>query len=51
MDLKRIIAAAPWLRKLWRVMPGPLRIPLLVVALVVWLVRRGEGEDPEAVEA
>lgn len=44
MDLQKIIAALPWLRRLWRWMPGPLRIPLLVVALVVWLWRRGDDE-------
>ena len=47
MDLKRVIATLPVLRKLWRFLPGPLRLPLLVVGAVVWLWRRGRGEDPE----
>lgn len=45
MDVKTLLAAAPWLRRAWRVVPGPLRIPLLLIALVVWLVRRGGSED------
>lgn len=45
MDLQKIIAALPWLRRLWRWLPGPLRIPLLVVAAVIWLWRRGDDQD------
>lgn len=47
MDLKTLLAAAPWIKKAWRVVPAPLRIPLLVVAFVVWLVNRRDGAtDP-----
>lgn len=35
VNLRTIIAATPWLRRAWRLTPGPLRIPLLLVALVV----------------
>lgn len=44
MNLRQVIATLPWLRKLWRFLPGPLRVPLLVVAAVVWLWRRGSDE-------
>lgn len=47
MDLKRVIATLPWLRKLWLFLPSPLRIPLLLISAVVWLWRRGKGEDPD----
>ena len=47
MNLRTLIAAAPWLRRLWRFLPGPLRIPVLVLAAVVWLWRRMRGEEPE----
>lgn len=43
MNLKAVIASLPWLRRLWRFLPGPLRIPVLVLAFVVWLWRRREG--------
>lgn len=43
MDLRKIIASWPLLRRLWRWMPGPLRIPLLVVAVVAWGWRRLRG--------
>lgn len=45
MDIGKTIAAWPWLRRLWRFLPGPLRIPLLVIGLVGWLWRRARGED------
>lgn len=47
MDVKRVIASLPWLRKLWRFLPGPLRVPLLLVGAVVWLWQRSRGEDPD----
>lgn len=48
MDVKTLLASAPWIRRAWRVVPGPLRIPLLLIALVVWLVRRGGSDDAAA---
>lgn len=45
MDLRKIIAAWPLLRRLWRFLPGPLRIPLLVIAAVGWLWQRLRGQD------
>lgn len=35
MNLGAIISAVPWLRRVWKLMPGPLRIPVLVVAAAV----------------
>lgn len=49
MDLTAIIAALPWLRKLWRWLPGPLRVPLLVAAAAIWLYRRVRGRDDDGV--
>lgn len=51
MDVKSLLAAAPWIRRAWRVVPGPLRIPLLLVALVVWLFKRGGSDDTATDEA
>lgn len=46
MDLKSVITTVPLLRKAWRVLPGPLRIPLLVGGAAVWLYRRSKDEEP-----
>ena len=35
MNLGAIISAVPWLRRVWQLMPGPLRIPVLLVAAAV----------------
>lgn len=43
MNVKQVIASLPWLRRMWRFLPGPLRVPLLVVGAVVWLWRRRAG--------
>ncbi len=50
MDLKTIIAVAPFLRRLYRRLPRPLRIFGLVVAIVVGVRRlfRGRREEAEA---
>lgn len=48
MDVSKMLAAAPFLRRAWRALPGPLRIPVVVVAAIVWFVRRrGEGDAAE----
>lgn len=38
MDISAIIAAAPVVRRAWKVTPAPLRVPLIVagVAFVAW---------------
>jgi hypothetical protein len=46
VNLQQIIAALPWLRRAWKFLPGPLRIPLLVIAAVVGLWRRGQDDEP-----
>lgn len=48
MNLRQLLPALPWLRRLWRFLPGPLRLPLLAVGAVVWLWRRARGEDQPA---
>ncbi|MDX1621149.1 MAG: hypothetical protein R3320_09175 [Nitriliruptorales bacterium] len=47
MDLKKAIAALPWLRRAWRILPGPLRLPLLVVGAVYWLWKKFRGQEEE----
>jgi hypothetical protein len=46
MDVKQVLAATPMLRRAWRVMPPWLRWPVVALAFVVWLVRRG-GDDEQ----
>ncbi len=50
MELGSLIAAAPWIKKGWKIVPGPLKTPLLVIGAVVVLVRwvRSRGEEPAA---
>lgn len=50
MDTTKLLAAAPWLRKAWRALPGPLRIPVLVLAAIVWFIRR-RGDEGAATTA
>lgn len=45
MNLQAIIAAMPWLKKLWDWLPRRLRFPLLGLAAFVWLYRRLRGND------
>ncbi len=47
MDTKTLLAAAPFARRAWRWMPGPLRVPLLAFALIVWVYRKVTGDEPE----
>ena len=52
MDVAKLIAAVPLVRRAWRYTPGPLRIPLAVVGvgLVVWQYLRGHDEHPSVAE-
>lgn len=43
MNLRAIVSSIPLLRKAWRFLPGPLRIPVLVVAAGIWLWQRRNG--------
>jgi hypothetical protein len=45
VDVQTALAAAPWLKRAWKAVPGPLRIPLAVLALAVWVVRRRRRDD------
>ncbi|MDX1658587.1 MAG: hypothetical protein R3343_07195 [Nitriliruptorales bacterium] len=47
MDVKKAIAALPWLRRAWRILPGPLRVPLLVIGALYWLWKRFRGEEDD----
>ena len=50
MDLKTAIAATPMLRKAWRIVPGPLKIPLVLAGGVyaVYYMVSGKGDEAEA---
>lgn len=52
MDIAKLIAAAPLVRRAWRYTPAPLRIPLAVVGLgiVAWQFFRGHEEHPSVAE-
>lgn len=57
MNLKAIISALPILRRLWKWMPGPLKIIVLVLAAIVAVKRMFDGDeesgdaDPSSSEA
>lgn len=46
MELQAIMAAVPWLRRVWKLLPPPLRVPLLLVAAAVgvWYAVSGRRE-------
>lgn len=46
MNLKSIIAAVPILRRLWRWMPGPMKVVVLGLALVVGVKRMFSDDEP-----
>ena len=50
MDWRAIIAAVPFLRWLWRWLPGPLRVVVVVVAAVIAISRLLRGDTPDEVE-
>jgi hypothetical protein len=53
MELKSLIAAIPFLRRLWAWLPGPLRIVVVLLAAVVALYRllSDEPESGDTTEA
>lgn len=51
MDARTALMSVPMLRKAWRLVPGPLRLPLLVIGAIVWFVRRSKGETADGHEA
>lgn len=55
MDPRAIMASLPLLRKAWRWLPGPLRVPVLLIAAVIgtWYVvtgrhKQASGDDVSA---
>jgi hypothetical protein len=52
MDIGMIMSALPWLRRVWKVLPPPLRIPILLViaAVGVWHVITGREDLKEQVQ-
>jgi hypothetical protein len=51
VDPQAIIAALPMLRKLWRIVPPPLRIPLLLVAAAIGIYQFVVGRREEQTRA
>ncbi|MFA9432286.1 hypothetical protein [Egicoccus sp. AB-alg2] len=45
MDPRMIISAIPWLRRAWRMLPPPLRMPLMLVAAGVGIYFAITGRD------
>ena len=45
MDPKMIIAAVPWLRRAWRLLPMPLRLPVFAIAAAVGLFFAVTGRE------
>jgi hypothetical protein len=45
-----ILAAVPWLRRLWRITPPQLRVPLLLVVALIGIAQfiSGRGSDDDA---
>ena len=35
MDVNTTLAAVPWARRVWKLLPTPLRVPLLVIVAVI----------------
>jgi hypothetical protein len=53
MDIGMIMSAIPWVKRIWKLLPAPLRVPvLLVVAAVgVWYVITGREDLKQQVQA
>jgi hypothetical protein len=45
MNLRAIMASLPLLKRAWRWLPGPLRIPVLLIAVVVGVWRFFSGRN------
>jgi hypothetical protein len=43
MNLRAIVSSIPLLRRAWRFLPGPLRIPVLVIGAGIYLWQRLTG--------
>lgn len=55
VNARKIVTSLPILRRAWRWLPGPFRIPLLVIGAVIYLWRRvsdrGESDAPATAAA
>ncbi len=45
MNVGMVLSALPWARRLWRTLPPPMRIPVLIVAAAVGLWYALWGRD------
>ena len=45
VNLRAIVTSLPLLRRAWRVLPGPLRIPLLLIGAGIYVWSRMTGRD------
>jgi hypothetical protein len=50
VNVRAIVTSLPLLRRAWRLLPGPFRIPVLVIGAGVYLWRRMTGRDVPADE-
>jgi hypothetical protein len=52
MDIGMIMSALPWAKRIWKVLPPPLRIPVLLVvaAVAVWYVITGREDLKQQVQ-
>ena len=48
MNPQAIIAAVPWLRRIWKLTPPQLRVPLLLLVAVVGIVQFVQGRKARA---
>lgn len=53
MNLRSIVASLPLLRKAWRRLPGPLRVPVLLIAAIIgtWYVATGRHKKASGGDA
>ena len=47
MNPQAIIAALPWLRRAWRVLPPPLRVPVLLIAAAIGIFQFLQGRKQD----
>ena len=45
VNLRAIVSSIPLLRRAWRFLPGPLRIPVLAIGAAIYIWQRLTGGD------
>lgn len=45
MNIRAIVTSFPLLRRAWRMLPGPFRLPVILIGVVLYLWRRLTGRD------